>query len=315
MNAMLVLSISLTVFLFGTPVSLPKPPPYVSAIACTHDGVVGLDSDSRLVFPRASGWQPLNIPKGPWRLWQVPGGSTIACCIGDDRFIELEDRSQIKRSWRIKFSSNAYQFSWAGGRLLANSLGMLRLNLDGTTKFLGLPPKNLSGFPASVGPDLLRVAQGWITCYPSSISMENAMRGHCIGPAHRYDYPVEFGHGMVPLAEQGVARPFTCGDVVVSVHKGLTQSRRHSDGGLVGQVAGASRTGSQCLDDGRILLVGKRDLRIYDGPQFRQTWRRPIPSAIKDVAVCGTQVNVLLEKDSSVTTIDLNAVADHRHAP
>jgi hypothetical protein len=59
------------------------------------------------------------------------------------------------------------------------------------------------------------------------------------------------------------------------------------------------------LSDGRILVVGKRDLALYDGPRFRRLWRRAVGASIADVALCGTQLTVLLARDSSLTTIDL----------
>ena len=105
--------------------------------------------------------------------------------------------------------------------------------------------------------------------------------------------------------DRGLGRPFGCGDVVVSVHKGSTWSRRLSDGRVVGRLGVAARKGSRCTPDGHILIAGRRDVAIYDGPRFRRLWRHAVGSLIKDVALCGTRITMLLSNDSSLATIDL----------
>lgn len=97
------------------------------------------------------------------------------------------------------------------------------------------------------------------------------------------------------------------GDVVVSNRKGSAQARRLSDGVLAGRRNVFARAGSTCLSDGRALIVGKREVAIFDLPAFRQRWRRKLTSKVKSAVVCGGRLAVLLEMSDVPLTIDLPA--------
>jgi hypothetical protein len=301
--------ISFAVVLAGWATSMAAPVPLdIESIACGDGQLFGLSSSRGLMVRHDPEWRPFETSSKVYVLWEVPDGPPLGYAPWGP-VVALAQESSACAVWNLPpEGGHDFQFSFANGPIVASAYWIYRLAPHGVVQDLGPAPENLTGFRSHSGPVLIRVGAGWVACFASSTFEADGMHGHCVRTSGRYDYPVEFDASAAPLAERGLGRPFGCGDVVVSVHRGVTWARRISDGRVVGHANVAARKGSRCLSDGRILVVGKRDLVIYDGPRFRRVWRRAVGSLIANVALCGTQLNVLLERDSSLTTVELPGV-------
>jgi hypothetical protein len=152
---------------------------------------------------------------------------------------------------------------------------------------------------------MMRGTAGWIACYGASTFESDATRGECVGSAPGINFRADFGDYAAPGEIKLFTQPFACGDVAVVAVGDSTLARRLSDGKLVGRVTGAARRGSLCLPDGRVLVVGKRSLKLYELPRFRLQRSRVVGSGIRDVVLCRGQIVALVAR-SELVRLDLD---------
>jgi len=286
--------------------------PEVDSIACMPDGeIVGRDPGKGVVIWRDGTWA-LTADREPDDLWNVPGASPLVCCRDGDHVQTFSaKKSSSDREWPLPLGPGLLPtFSYVDGPLVANPERVFRLNPSGSSVDLGAVPPRPDGLKHHRGPVMMRGAAGWIACYGASTFERDATRGECVGSAPGLDFRADFGDYAAPGEIKLLTRPFACGDVAVVAVGDATLARRLSDGKLLGSATGPARRGSLCLPDGRVLLVGKRTLNLYQLPTFRLRWSRAVGSVIRDVVLCGKQVVALLAK-SELVRLDLDELGRH----
>jgi len=278
-------------------------PDDIQQLACLEDGtVVGRDAHDLLRRWRDGDWE---APVGTGKLhelWAAPGGHVYAREAGPR--IGLLEVGLSERFWTNLPALRGGSFTFAtdatGGTVIVTTDEVVGLEKNGAVVRLGAPPLVQSSmeFRPSQPATIIATGAGWLACFPNSpFEVDRGMKGVCVRPGPpRYDYRVDFGR----YADRTRARPFACGDAVISAIGDETQARRLADGRRVGHVAGAPRTGSRCLPDGRILIVGARELRFFDGPALGHPRRLNVPGQIRDAAACAGRLAVLLESSQTM---------------
>lgn len=268
---------------------------------------MGISENFRIIVFDGSRWVTSGISQSADELWRNPDGRLVAWTTKPGVF-DILPGGKITQ-WRLPNTASHPRFASVDGLVAVTSERLYRLEGGGVVKDIGPTPASLSPFTHFRGPVLLRSDDGPIACFGTSVSEADDTRGHCVrhGP-HGYHYAADFGDPGAVLGDvANVTPPFACGDVVISTRKGATQTRRLGDGRLVARTNTFARRGSACLPDGHALLVGKREVVVFDLPGLHRRWRRDLKATIKSAVVCGGKIAVLLDRNSVPMMIDLPA--------
>jgi hypothetical protein len=285
--------------------------PEVDSIACMPDGgILGRDTGKGVVIWRDGAWA-FTSDRELDDLWNVPGSSPLICCRHGDHVQTFSGtKSGSDREWTLPLGPGLLPtFSYVDGPLVASPERLFRLDPNGSSVDLGAVPPRPDGFKHHRGPVMMRGAAGWIACYGASTFERDATRGECVGSAPEINFRADFGDYAAPGEIKLFTRPFACGDIAVVAVGDATLARRLSDGKLLGRATGPARRGSLCLPDGRVLVVGKRSLKLYELPRFRLRWSRVVGSGIRDVILCRRQIVALVAR-SELVRLDLDELGD-----
>jgi len=276
----------------------------IQQVACLQDGtIVGRDAHFMLRRWHDGTWGAADGTTEVYDFWTSTTGQVYARETGP-RIVLLKtgmSRQAVNlppmHAGSLTFGTDA-----AGGLMVASTEEILQVKADGTTSSMGPPPRveATSDFRPSQPPVVFSTASGVVACFPGSpFEVDNGMKGVCLkaGPSP-YHYRVDFGR----YTDRTRAAPFVCGDVLVSSMGDQSQARRLSDGGRVGQIRGPALTGSRCLTDGRVMLVGPGGLRFFEGPTLKRPRVDHLRGRIRDVAVCPKQLALLLD-DSQIVLL------------
>ena len=273
----------------------------IQQVACLQDGtIVGRDAQLMLRSWGDGTWGGAEGTAEVSDFWTSSTGQVYARETGP-KIVLLKpgmSRQQVNLP-AMRASSLAFGTGAAGGVTVASIDEMFQLKADGTASSIGQPPRveATSDFRPSQPPVVFSTANGSVACFPGSpFEIDNGMKGVCLKTGDSpYHYRVDFGR----FSDRTRAAPFLCGDVLVSSIGDQTQARALSDGRRVGQTRGPARTGSRCIGDGRILLVGPDRLRFFEGPTLKRSRLERVRGRIRDVAVCPKQL-ALLRDDSQI---------------
>lgn len=280
-------------------------------IACLGEKtVVGLSEDSQFIYYDGAAWQKSALTERTSDLWRAPDGRVFTWSW--DLVVEVREPIEVAARWRLR-KEGPIRVARLGDHFAAASVrGLYRLDPGGIVTFEGVTPLNPQAERPHTPPVLLDSDLGTVICTASSATEATRIRGHCLGPyKNRYSYRAEFGTLPWPDEGDNGAEPFICSNVVVSARNRGTQARQISDGVQVGRAAVFARRGSQCLSDGRVLLVGQREVGVFTLPSLRRLWRRPLPAKVRDVALCGGKIAVLASPGPALTTFDIPADIVH----
>jgi len=270
--------------------------------------IVGLSEDAHLIRFDGTAWQKSALTEKMSRLWRVPDGRMFASDRG--LVVELQEPDRVATRWSLREDGPLRVVMLKHQMYAASVKALYRLDPAGTVTFEGVTPLDPQGPRPHTPPVLLDSELGTIICTGSSATEATPIRGHCSGPnGHRYSYPAEFGLVPWPDEEGKGTEPFICSDVVISARTHGTQARQVSDGLQVGRAALYAQRGSRCLSNGRVFLVGRREVGVFQLPGLRSLWRRPLGGRgkVRDVALCGGKVAVLTSPSPAPVLIDVPA--------
>ena len=274
----------------------------VQQVACLKDGtIVGRDANLMLRRWADGAWSAAEGATEVYDLWTSSDGQVYARETGP-KVVRLEPglaRQPVSLP-TIHANSLAFGAGAEGEALVSSPDEVFQMKPDGTVQSLGAPPRvePASRFRPSQPPAVFATANGPIACFPGSpFEVDNGMKGVCLnGGASRYHYRVDFGR----YSDRTRAAPFVCGDALVSSAGDQAQARRLSDARPLGQTRGPAGTGSRCLADGRILLVGPDRLRFFEGSALKRPRIEMVHGRIRDVAACPERFAVLLDNSQIV---------------
>ncbi len=171
---------------------------------------------------------------------------------------------------------------------------------------VGPTPLDAEGTRRAQAPHLIGDQEHLVVCFGTSEREDDDREGECRASSpNKYHYPVDFGDPVIALQAAAFATPFVCGNAVVSVRHSATQARDLLTGALLGHMTGAARLGSSCLDPGRAVIIGKKEVWIVGLPGLRRLWHRSIGRQIKTASLCGNRLAMITDGQTEPTLFEL----------